>query len=477
MEKELRCPHCGSSNIVGYEGNFECFSCGYQWSNGSSSKVEGQKSLLEDLKEPKKLEIICLDVLDGFQFQILCKRILERLGWGKVVKVGYVADEGQDLLIRSASGDLTVVECKHHLNGHIGSPVVQKLHSAVITCGAKRGVIITTGRFTKKAVNLARRISKQTPIILIDLPKLADMALKVGIKITTKYASSVSLYTYRVFSPIELRERVLQLFEEILSFPHDVSDLLSLIPLRLLLHPVYLIKYDIHEDFRTSTGRLIYAIHEDGQLLVIDAISGKVIDRDVSFFLKQGELLEYSAAPKLNYKVFRKDFKVDITTVMDIAAESIIKRHTKRVTYTGRNNRWYVKICRPSKSRIHLRDIKLVLLPILYLTIRILRKNYKIIALENGELIKVVSSDFNRCRICSNPMEEKGLLCNSCGNIVHKPSFTKKCGFVCQRCGKTICKECAYKLRRFLLFKSIICEDCAKELVMEGRKVKPLSEQ
>ena len=43
-----------------------------------------------------------------------------------------------------------VVECKH--TSTVGRPVVQKLHSAIATFdfdGPKRGMVVTTGRFTE----------------------------------------------------------------------------------------------------------------------------------------------------------------------------------------------------------------------------------------------------------------------------------------------------------------------------------------
>jgi restriction endonuclease Mrr len=50
-----------------------------------------------------------------------------------------------------------VVECKH--TGTVGRPVVQKLHSAIATFefdGPKRGMVVTTGRFTNPAQEYAQ---------------------------------------------------------------------------------------------------------------------------------------------------------------------------------------------------------------------------------------------------------------------------------------------------------------------------------
>ena len=39
MVKELYCPKCGSSNVVGYKRVYECFDCGYKWSKTISRRA------------------------------------------------------------------------------------------------------------------------------------------------------------------------------------------------------------------------------------------------------------------------------------------------------------------------------------------------------------------------------------------------------------------------------------------------------
>ena len=73
--------------------------------------------------------MIRLDMIDGFGFERACADIFSGAGYGRVERRGGVADGGVDLLIRGDDGGLTIVECKHHPNGSIGRPVVQKLHS------------------------------------------------------------------------------------------------------------------------------------------------------------------------------------------------------------------------------------------------------------------------------------------------------------------------------------------------------------
>ena len=54
-----------------------------------------------------------------------------------------------------------VVECKH--TGTVGRPVIQKLHSAIATFdfdGPKRGMVVTTGRFTSPAQEYADHLEQ-----------------------------------------------------------------------------------------------------------------------------------------------------------------------------------------------------------------------------------------------------------------------------------------------------------------------------
>jgi restriction endonuclease Mrr len=50
-------------------------------------------------------------------------------------------------------------------------PDVQKFHSAIIDMNAIEGYFVTTGQFTKPAIEYV----KDKPIHLIDLPKLLDL--------------------------------------------------------------------------------------------------------------------------------------------------------------------------------------------------------------------------------------------------------------------------------------------------------------
>ena len=136
-----------------------------------------------NLQHMSEVETVYLDGLNGFEFEQLCERIFHRAGWGSVERIGGVGDGGRDLIIHKRNGEEIVVECKHQPDSAIGRPIVQKLHSAVVSTGADAGIIITTGRYSQKAIEHAKILSEDTPIDLFDLLRLTELAWKAQIKL------------------------------------------------------------------------------------------------------------------------------------------------------------------------------------------------------------------------------------------------------------------------------------------------------
>ena len=128
----------------------------------------------------------------GWSLRMSATDILERCGF-RVKKMGGVADGGRDIIIWNKQ-DKMIVECKHHAKS-IGRPVVQKLHSAVVTDRAMGGIIISTGGFSLQAAQYAHatryvndalraiRNMRQDGMVLVDKGGLVIMAKNVGVAI------------------------------------------------------------------------------------------------------------------------------------------------------------------------------------------------------------------------------------------------------------------------------------------------------
>lgn len=156
-----------------------------------------------------------LDNLDGFQFEEFVARIFRKKGFRNVEVCPYTNDGGKDIIMEEVTPDgeiiKAIVECKHHKSG-IGRPIVQKLHSAVITydyTGRKKGYIVTSSRFTDNAIEYTRQVNEKSDnlkIELIDGKKLKQIACGLGIDLkngTIEAISNKCIY----YSPAKVIER------------------------------------------------------------------------------------------------------------------------------------------------------------------------------------------------------------------------------------------------------------------------------
>jgi len=116
-----------------------------------------------------------LDDLSGFEFEDVIEDVFRNLGYENVRQAERTADEGRDVIMEEVvdgTRRAIIVECKH--TETVGRPVVQKLHSAIATFdfdGPKRGMVVTTGRFTNPSQEYAQRLQQNDdphPIELLD---------------------------------------------------------------------------------------------------------------------------------------------------------------------------------------------------------------------------------------------------------------------------------------------------------------------
>src|SRR5207302_8638552 len=112
-----------------------------------------------------------LEQLTPREFEEYCQALFMQHFRCPVDLTPVTGDEGRDLLVHHPQG-LQVVECKHYPAGTVGRPVVQKLHSAILTASATKGVIVTSGKFSAEAEHYCAKLQDVT-IDLIDAAKLS----------------------------------------------------------------------------------------------------------------------------------------------------------------------------------------------------------------------------------------------------------------------------------------------------------------
>lgn len=421
---------------------------------------------------PNATDSIRLDSLDGFEFEKLCKRIFEKLGYGTVIDVQDVADEGRDLVIEGYKGDRAVVECKHQPGSTIGRPVVQKLHSATLSSNARFALLMTTGRFSKEAIDYAKKL-QDISIELIDLPLLNDLAERAGIRLL-KAGESSPIESLRVSDSRTLVERVKNsVMTSLISAPTPAQTLGAIEPAFLDLRTAYRIQYNIHQDFATSIGR-IHSVHANNQVVLVSGKNGDLIPPDRAEFLLSSQSTRGIDPGPPGVKVNREDFKLDLQTLTQRAKQHVIALHTKVVTYYGGNNVRYEKACEPGERSVFITNITQLYYPYWRLSIRALRYQYKLEVLDKPQDIALVSSDLFGCKTCGREITvgEPRLLCNACGAIAHRK---KSHGFLCENCKKTVCRSCTFWTRKWLILKKKICEACADSLVSRGKRKRKIT--
>jgi restriction system protein len=106
-----------------------------------------------------------------YEFEAAIGRLYSKLGMTSF-QTPLSGDGGWDVELKDAEGNRYLVECKQFSTDRtVGRPILQKLHSALITEKAHGAICVTTGGFSKQAIEFA----SGTGIQLIDSIALGQM--------------------------------------------------------------------------------------------------------------------------------------------------------------------------------------------------------------------------------------------------------------------------------------------------------------
>jgi restriction endonuclease Mrr len=368
-----------------------------------------------------------LDDLSGFEFEDLIEDVFRNLGYENVRQADRTADEGRDVLMEEVVDETRraiIVECKH--TATVGRPVVQKLHSAIATFdfdGPKRGMVVTTGRFTKPAQEYAQRLQQTNdphPIELLDGEDLREIADEIGLDLYNGRIEILCEETLRPYDPAaDLDAPVQDAFRDIenieaadLPVPHS----------QVLFRPVAAITADTNAIFETSVG-VIHRINDRTQF-VVHAERGRpqVADEAVATLVTEN----LHATVDLDLDQFGAVFD-DIeehrfgqtqTEYKEWAVERLQDYHTTTVTYTGDNNVTYNKTCEPNRSDISVQSIEPVYLPEVRQTTEFGEYTYPFEYYAAGPSSVTEEDGIHRCVHCeTSGVDETYTYCPNCGAI------------------------------------------------------------
>lgn len=149
----------------------------------------------EDSSESWQEEALAaLKSMDPIAFERLCQRLLRESGFIEVEVTQRSSDggiDGRGVLRIGGLISFTVMFQAKRYKDSVGSSVVRDFRGALMG-RADKGLIITTGRFTREANNEATR-DGATPIDLIDGSLLVEKLKELGLGISTRMVEHVDV--------------------------------------------------------------------------------------------------------------------------------------------------------------------------------------------------------------------------------------------------------------------------------------------
>ena len=275
--------------------------------------------------------------------------------------------------------------------------------------------------------------------------------------------------SYYSGSCTEIESSVARYLESCLEFDHPIAEVLTLTRRETRFIPFYLVQISIFQDFYTSTRRLIHRI-SDNAIFYLSATNKLSLDEARRTYYAGSELFDLDS---IKEQVERDDsiilpivkkvpVRINDIDIIDFTYDYAIKRYTKTIHYTGRNNHQYSKVCVPNKKNINVRSANLAFVPETTISYEILGKTRQLTLSEKRDSdILVLDPKAFECEYCHGEIAGKGSLCSECGRIVHGRRLLMSHSFKCSTCGKILCKDCARFKKRFLFFKKFICTQCS----------------
>jgi len=367
-----------------------------------------------------------LDEVSGFEFEDIIEDVFRNLGYENVRQSTKTGDEGRDILMEEVVDGqrrAVVVECKH--TGTVGRPVVQKLHSAVATfdhAGPKRGIVITTGRFTSPAREYARSLEQNGDpyqIELIDGTDLRGIAEEVGLDLYNGRIEVLCDETLRPFDPASgVASPIKNMFRDIENIQKGaLPDPYSQVTLKPILH----IDASIDSVFETSVG-VIHRIDERASVVVNADRGHPTTAKDgtrrlVSENRQTAIDIENAGLETRFDKHDTKRFGQTETEYKEWIVDRLRERYTTTVEYTGDNNVTYTKECEPKQSEISISMIDPVYLPRIRQTISLESYDYRYVYYAAGPSRQTIEDGIHECVHCGEKDASSFTYCENCGSI------------------------------------------------------------
>ena len=422
-----------------------------------------------------------LDELSGFEFEDVIEDVFRNLGYENVRQAEKTADEGRDVTMEEVvdgTRRAIVVECKH--TDAVGRPVVQKLHSAIATFGfdgPKRGMVVTTGRFTGPAEEYAERLRRNDdpyPIELIDGEDLRAIAGDVGLDLYNGRIEILCDETLRPYDPATGADApVREAFRDVENI--DAAELPASRS-EVAFRPVVAVTARTDAVFETSVG-VIHRI-DDRTRFVVHAERGRprVADDDVATLVTENSHatvpLDADRFGEAFDAVEKGRFGQTQTGYKEWAVDRLREYHTTTVSYTGDNNVTYTRTCEPNLSDVSVRSIEPVYLPEVRQTTELREYTYPYEYHAAGPSRVIAEDGIHRCVHCgADGIDGTYTYCANCGAIACDDHIETE-----RLEGDPVCTGCAVT-ERFALKTKYFYDEANREAFREEYAAMSLHEK
>ncbi|QSG01285.1 restriction endonuclease [Natranaeroarchaeum sulfidigenes] len=366
-----------------------------------------------------------LDDLSGFEFEDVMVEVFRKMGYRNVRQAERIADKGRDILMEepreNGPPSAVVVECKH--TATVGRPVVQKLHSAVQTYdhpGPKRGMVATTGRFTRPAEEYAARVGRESgaaEIELFDGQRLREVGDEIGMDL---YSGRIEIVCEETLAPPRDRESVASQLRAAASSVENLDpELVAPSKITLTLLPIVYADTHVNAVFETSVGVIHRVDERDPISILADRDGPRPLAGDVSRLVARNvDRTEPIALDRYREQFDAVDterFGRTEAEYRDWIAELQCDRFETTVRYTGDNNVTYTRTCRPTESDVSIRSLHPVYVPAVDARLELGEYAYQHSYLTADRDTVVMDGAFGHCVHCGGD----GLLtyCENCGSV------------------------------------------------------------
>jgi restriction system protein len=112
-----------------------------------------ESELLTDAPTYNQITIRDIDLISGYDFELLLKKLFEGMGY-QVAHTSFSNDQGADLILEK-DGTRSVIQAKNW-TANVGNTAIQEVVAAIKHYQAHRALVISSSGFTQSAIELAR---------------------------------------------------------------------------------------------------------------------------------------------------------------------------------------------------------------------------------------------------------------------------------------------------------------------------------